>query len=651
MTGARALAGIAAGATVIALLGVSVTRGRADDATDPFAELLGTAERTPEDAQLPAGRWREGGPHRLASFEALWDDWRGIDAWSLERGRTLLAASASLPELIDEAARPLGVTREAAPRAPGAPEGPPREALVAAIAAVHASGGAPLDDEARARLVVAVASIPEPMAAAAATILSAVPAAVIARSEAFGELPAEPDAAEALFHAAIGVTGYRIDERSKGLLERLDLDALLGTAGDLAAAVEAARVALAPVEPAAVTADLAFRWKTPLGEIAISGSGKDAYAIQPWLLIIDAGGDDAYQSAATTETVDTPVSISIDLAGDDRYEVAEGGAFGVAVLGWAILIDRAGDDHYRAVDHGIAAANFGVALLVDEAGADRYEGRKFTQGAASAGVAILADLGPEDDEYRCLQKAQGYGQVRGAGVLLDAGGGDLYDANDTEITSPSPQTAEHNVSLAQGAGYGRRSDADRGWLAGGVGLLVDGGGDDRYSCGVFGQGVGYWYALGALVDLGGDDRYRGVWYAQGASAHYAIGALVDLAGDDRYKGELTMAIGAGHDFGHGVLRDHAGNDHYECPANTVGSAVYNGIGIFRDDAGDDTYVTGRNAIGHAGHGRAEHPCFALFLDLGGTDTYPGGHPAEEGTSWRHPAPAKAPKSLGLGADR
>ena len=178
------------------------------------------------------------------------------------------------------------------------------------------------------------------------------------------------------------------------------------------------------------------------------------------------------------------------------------------------------------------------------------------------------------DEYRCFMQAQGFGGVRGCGVLVDREGDDIYDANDKDIRYPSPQDAKHNTSLAQGFAFGLRDHPGAGnSLAGGVGILVDGKGNDRYSCGVFGQGVSYWYGLGMLIDMEGDDEYTGIWYCQGSGAHYGVGAIVDMAGNDKYLTKLTMGQGAGHDYSTAWFHDASGNDTYECPGNCVGFAA------------------------------------------------------------------------------
>jgi hypothetical protein len=214
------------------------------------------------------------------------------------------------------------------------------------------------------------------------------------------------------------------------------------------------------------------------------------------------------------------------------------------------------------------------------------------------------------------------------GLLADRAGNDEYAANDTKIDFPAPQTKEHNASLCQGVGFGRRADFSDGHsLAGGIGMLVDGAGDDRYSAGLFAQGCAYWYGIGLLADNGGDDQYQGVWYVQGSGAHFGLGLLWEGAGDDHYQATMNMAQGAGHDFTLGILYDEAGNDIYDAPNLSLGGGNDNGIGVFWDRAGDDVYnVSAATTLGRAnitGRGglRDGMLCLGLFVDTGGNDRY------------------------------
>ena len=208
-------------------------------------------------------------------------------------------------------------------------------------------------------------------------------------------------------------------------------------------------------------------------------------------------------------------------------------------------------------------------------------------------------------------------------MLIDNAGSDSYIANDEDIKFPSPQTGEHNTSMAQGVGFGRRAHpGDSRSLAGGVGILVEGGGDDDYSCGVFGQGAAYWYALGMLVDMAGNDRYEGVWYAQGAAAHYAVATLLDEAGNDEHRVSMYTSLGAGHDYSIGQLWNEAGADRYQV-----------------------------QRLGAASSSRAGQRGLGLFVDGGGEDEWPEDDKlAQPGAKWIRPEPGHD-SAWGLGLDR
>jgi hypothetical protein len=394
------------------------------------------------------------------------------------------------------------------------------------------------------------------------------------------------------------------------------------------------------------------------------------------LLIIDVGGDDSYSQAGANADRERPLSVALDLAGNDTYAAPRpadglgigtdgaplGGHFGAGVLGVGILWDEAGDDTYTAERRTQGCGLFGVGVLVDGGGADVYNAVADAQAHATAGYGLLIDKAG-NDRYHAYVASQGFARPNAAAALVDLSGDDEHIANDEDIRFPSPQNPEHNASLCQGAGVGERADyVDGISLAGGVGVLVDAAGNDRYSCGVFGQGVGYWLGAGLLIDFGGNDEYSGHWYVQGASAHFAAGVLVDGGGDDAYFARQNMAQGAGHDVGIGVLVDLAGNDRYTAPTLALGASNAGGIGLFVDHGGDDRYETpARSCLGWVNHNtgfRALIGSYGLFLDHGGTDTYtgrdgqPGRGEAADGTTWLTPPDPAAvvPYVFGFGID-
>jgi len=426
------------------------------------------------------------------------------------------------------------------------------------------------------------------------------------------------------------------------ILGEIDLKLLGAAAHDLTAAAVTAQSWVNAVSP---TQTYDLRIETTWGVIRLSGGKPTRHAGEPTLLSIDTGGDDIYLSPASNRSATNWLSICIDTAGDDKY-LSDAALEATAVAAWqgrraaasepgpaaalcgvAILADSQGNDLYRSAAPGLASATCGVAVLLDANGDDTYDAYRDGIGFAHAGAALLEDLRGADT-YSGFSQVQGVGLTRGVGCLVDREGKDRYVANDEVIDFASPQSAEHNVSMAQGAAYGRRGDyLDGHSMSGGIGLLYDMAGDDAYSCGVFGQGVGYWEGIGMLWDDAGNDRYFGQWYVQGASAHFGIGLLMDQAGDDTFMAKMNMAQGAGHDFGYGMLLDLAGNDRYEAPNLSLGAGNANGIGIFVDVSGDDAYqalgiTLGRAAEAPKGTPRERALCLGVFMDLAGTDTYP-----------------------------
>jgi hypothetical protein len=427
----------------------------------------------------------------------------------------------------------------------------------------------------------------------------------------------------------------------ESLLDNVDFPLLNTGATLLTIAVSAAEGELSAVRDDFRLDEFSYRAETALGLVLLNGRGHDRYEAEPhYLLIIDTGGDERYGRGAASAGASQPIGIIIDLGGDDVYASAGENqpAFGAGVFGYGVLIDSGGEDEYSSGNLGEGAGLFGVGILCDLAGDDRYQGLALVQGSGTHGSGVLVDLAGAD-RYDCYQLAQGYGFTLGSGLLLDVEGNDSYNANDEDIRYPSAQSAEHNASLSQGFGFGRRGDyLDGHSWAGGVGMLVDGAGDDSYSCGVFGQGCGYWYGTGILVDKGGADQYLGQWYCQGSGAHFALGILQDDGGDDDYEGVMNMCTGAGHDFSLGWLEDAQGNDKYRCPNLSLGGANANGMGVFWDAAGDDSYLSSGVTLGMAssvspGSLRDHILTLGVFVDGGGRDSYMEDQGDEPATSW------------------
>ena len=444
----------------------------------------------------------------------------------------------------------------------------------------------------------------------------------------------------------------------------------------LAGAVETAQLSRFAGKQAAFNVD------TPLGRIIVAGPTDQTYDPgdkkigKAIALLLETGGADTYRiPAGATAGPNNPVSVLVDLGGKDKYgyvkvpstldgkrlpsdeygrrdgktgtqaspvSLSEASRQGAARLGIGLLFDLGTEgDSYTSLRMSQGFGSLGVGVLYDAGGDDAYRGENGVQGAAVHGIGLLLDAGG-DDSYSTYHQSQGYAYVKGVGFLYDKAGADTYFADPGDPAQGgdplyySPQLpGKGNSSFTQGAGFGRRAagtSADYYYMSGGLGVLRDLSGDDKYTCSVFGQGTGYWFGMGILADAAGNDAYDGLWYVQGSDAHFALAVHWDHKGNDTYNGKLkpkATSIGVGHDFSVGWHLDLAGDDSYRAPGLSLGSGNANGIGVMINLGGKDTYDTqGKRTLGGASiskdaaaGARASVINLGLFVDTGGADTY------------------------------
>lgn len=410
-------------------------------------------------------------------------------------------------------------------------------------------------------------------------------------------------------------------------------------------ALDQARRTLAGLGP--FPAEASFDWESPWGWIRVRGGGADTIPADGSFLLVDLGGDDRWEGGAGASAPGRRLSLALDLAGNDVWK---GGrlAQGSGVCGVGLVLDAAGDDTFEAGLGVQGFGQFGLGALVDLAGTDRYRAGHSAQGCGFFGIGLLLDAAG-NDEYHLLADGQGLGGVGGVGVLADRLGDDLYRCEPDPALSGRPSYHSElkvSVSNAQGVGLGRRGDGSDGhnW-AGGVGMLLDAEGKDRYLAGNWAQGTGYWFGIGLIWDGAGDDAYEAAVWAQGSGAHFCVGAHVDEAGDDTYTTSGYHGLAFAHDFAVALFLDGAGKDRYRVAAGDgIGYSINRSVAVFADLSGDDEYQ------GKAGStpgfarwdARFADPAqrltcwhdassLGLFLDLGGTDRYWTG--AEDGASW------------------
>jgi glyoxylase-like metal-dependent hydrolase (beta-lactamase superfamily II) len=646
------------------------------------AGLAGRAMGYTADEMANYGR----APHCLSAVESLFRDIRLVPRFTGRVGDGFIARLDDPAGAVWYAYRLLGISaaRGVNVPAPGTfgvdwiPDGADAGTALDAVLA-HGKPGDPiclLAGEDREKWT----ALPEPLKRLALhALVGAVEAAPILREAFDGEFlaralgGAEPTPAALYALATQPFSSEAPSRASLEALDRVDLAYLALGSVVLLRHVEAGLTGIRAAGEIDFSGVTTLCIPTPAGPLAILGPGDDE-APEGCAVLIDTGGNDHYRGRhAVPLSLDRPAGLVIDLAGDDRYEAGDGkGTMACGNHGVGALFDLAGNDRYSAGESGLACAWFGTGLLVDHSGDDLYSGGKWVTGAAHAGVALLLD-GAGRDRYECRTEAQGFGGTLGAGVLLDAAGNDEYVAdlqgNVEEIFRGQ------SVSFAQGAGFGRRADFGDGHsLAGGIGLLVEGSGDDAYLGGVYCQGAGYWWSLGALEDRAGNDRYSSVQYSLGSAPHMAVGSCVDLSGNDTFNidtADLYMqSVGCARDGSLAVFIDGAGDDQYRVGNRSAGSGEVNAFGFFWDRSGDDTYVTERatpspstpafGCVGveraEAGSFRAVMPSAGFFLDTGGHDTFAERRPdglegppvlAAEGSSWHH---SSTPRQSSFGHD-
>ena len=603
-----------------------------------------------------------GTAHRLPVFDQWFQHPLRIPFWERHIRTTLLQSEGQLHPLFNTcaAALSIGTRRDLIPPTPlekyraYAQE---KDALVSAIRQ--------LDPDAQCS---DLSQVPATVQELAATCLFAIDDALEWRALALRNLPADSIAslyrslAQPLEHSARDTTppdtvfpgSYQRFYDQQELLSKIDLRLLSSAGDDLTAVVDSIASKLQRAD--AQFMDFTWTCHTRFGAIRLSAGNNERYdASENLLLVLDLGGDDFYSTGGGTYDEQHPVSIIIDSQGNDHY-TSDGRhpAFGAALLGYGILTDCQGNDTYNSsgfYSQGCGVA--GVGLLRDVSGDDTYLAIGASQGFGFFGIGILSDQSG-NDTYHAYTESQACGMTNGFGLLLDLLGNDRYTANDSDIIFPSPQSAEHNASMCQGAGYGIRRDyIDAHSLAGGVGMLLDAEGNDAYSGGVFSQAVGYWYGIGILDDRAGNDAYNGIWYAQSATAHMGVSYLNDGTGDDVYTSTMSVSAGAAHDFSVSLFVDESGNDRYRQTANAIGRSLNSSVALFVDQSGDDLYE-GTESLGtsvnfSATGLRAEIWTTAIFLDLSGHDTYPE-NSGKNNSVWLQPMTVPLPLLKGVGLD-
>jgi hypothetical protein len=273
-----------------------------------------------------------------------------------------------------------------------------------------------------------------------------------------------------------------------------------------------------------------------------AGQGFGCYGVA-W--VEDLAGDDDYEARALAQGASVlGVGVLQDHAGNDVYDVGQQGQACAVLPGLAALIDHAGtdryfaggrepdyernDDRFLSLAQGFAIgmrpfAGGGVALLADLGGNDTYVADIYGQGVSYYYSAAFLFDGSGHDGYTVYQYGQGAGIHLSLGLLVDLSGDDTYRGG----------------ILVQGAAHDFA-----------VGGLLDRTGRDTYVADHDAQGHGMNNALAWLLDGAGDDVYtardtsnaQGVGNTGGERECGSLGLLLDLGGDDAYSCAVSNGV-------------------------------------------------------------------------------------------------------------
>lgn len=445
----------------------------------------------------------------------------------------------------------------------------PAADLVASVVTLDALAGVPLNSSQRAELAASVARIPVQVRAPLASLVSSVTTAY----------------AEQVPLARTIVARLVPDVDLATLVTRAERDAMTARQTSILRAVDAFNAHTASFFATHAIDGAVFA--DPAGLVIVGGTGNDTYTRNEGVL-------------------PDPILL-VDPAGNDRYENSAGGACPI----WP----------------GESAPPVPVPIV----------GGRGTDWLQCNGVAIsvLADLGDgahgsSDDMYLYdggPAAVQGAGGPGGIGLLVDAGGNDLYHATMTRCDD----IAFFNYFDGGGQGYGY----------GGEGALLDVAGDDTYRFDVYSsrghsiwalaQGFGGAGGLGTVTDLGGNDH----WLAEGLGLRGGGFEGIYNDGVGFYGGVgLFSDLGAGND----VVRATVTADSVDFYAQ--GFAAFGGLGIMYDDGGDDSYWTYEEAtaakpaidpILNCAYGTASYGGVGIMIDAWGDDSYYGASVSTKGS--------------------
>jgi hypothetical protein len=264
-------------------------------------------------------------------------------------------------------------------------------------------------------------------------------------------------------------------------------------------------------------------------------AGADTYQCAAWSagaglygggVLIDRGQqNDVYHSQVFSQGVGGPrgIGILLDNGGNDLYRAngpgpsaydtpgsfmafSQGVGVGIRPYdfgGVGVLLDLGGNDRYEGGEFSQGGGYYwGVGALFDESGNDLYYGNRYAQGfAAHQAFGMLTDVSGDDTYWSMTAAGQAAAWDQSIAMLFDLDGNDVYRAHALSQGTAAQQAKAflHDVSgddwywssskVAQGAAGDNSYHFQAEDPVYSFGVLLDEGGNDRYSTGVLNNEV------------------------------------------------------------------------------------------------------------------------------------------------------------------
>lgn len=393
---------------------------------------------------------------------------------------------------------------------------------------------------------------------------------------------------ESLPMLGLGKASYKVEFVTKApssaarvfsLLSKVDLPKIRSAAVALAGKVEVEVPILRKVARSGAKIKSATLMAGGI-KVAIGGSADDLHEARDVHLCIDFGGANRYTGRYGAGIGYS--AVVIDYGNGTRAEAGDA-TLGAGILGVGIARFEGAQNILRAGAVSFGCGLAGVGILKFER-ATSIEGRTLTLGAGLAGIGLVV-AGKENDRLRCAYRGLGVGLPQGLGWVVNLGGDDSYFGTSSQSLKGRSGRVRSD-SLAFSGGFSEVGAP----FAGGMGLVSDLAGDDRYESGDRSLSFAEYGGATSLFDEGGDDIYQGGDSSIAVAHEEASAYLHDLSGSDLYLAPEGHSIVRAGESSNAILFDRAGEDRYVGSPSAVKTVAPVATEILFDAKGSNLFT-------------------------------------------------------------